>query len=361
MVGAVGIAGLALGLAACGSGQSADAEGPQTARLSSYLQENTSMGQAINAWADQTEECSDGQLEFERFHGGSLFGATDTRDAVANGRTEVGAFSAGYHTGEFPLTDGLFTVPFLSTNAAAIMDGLKATYEGNPDAQAEWNDQGMELLTMIPVTPVPFNTNVPFDSLDDLEGLNIRGYPAGGLNAAIKTAGGNPVDMEVSELPEAMQRGVVDGFTGVALDLSTALSLHESTQYYTEPGFGSTGAVSLAVNQAWWEDLPEDIRNCAAEAADGLVEPYTNLISEVEGASCETVREAGGEFSVLPEAEVEKWRSAIQEDQITLWTESVQGAVDDPHAYLEAYETAVHEAEAEHTGQIFGVEGCMTE
>lgn len=319
------------------------------------------MGRAVSAWADQTEECSNGQLEFERFHGGTLFGATDTRDAVANGRTEVGAFSAGYHTGEFPLTDGLFTVPFLSTNAAAVMDGLKATYEGSPEAQAEWQDQGMELLTMIPVTPVPLATNVPVDSLDDLAGLNIRGYPAGGINAGLSMAGANPLDMELSELPEGMQRGVVDGFTGVALDVTTAMSLHESTKYYTEPGFGSTGAMSLAVNQAWWEDLPEDVRDCASTAADGLVEPYMNITGEIEGEACEAVREAGAEFSVLEDSEVERWKGMIQDDQIALWAENAEGAVDDPAAYLEAYEKAVHDAEAEYGGLTFGVEGCMSE
>jgi TRAP-type transport system periplasmic protein len=358
--GTIGIAGLVLGLAGCG-GQAGNADGPVTARLSSYLQESTSMGQAVNAWADQTAECANGQIVFERFHGGSLFGATDTRDAVANGRTEVGVFSAGYHTGEFPLTDGLFTVPFMSTNAAAVMDALMATYEGSPEAQAEWNDQGMELLSMIPVTPVPMNTNVPFDSLDDLQGLDMRGYPGGGLNAALSAAGANPVDMELSELPEAMQRGVVDGFTGVSLDNTTALSLHESTKYYSEPGFGSTGAGSIAVNLSWWDDLPEGVRDCAAEAADSLVEPYLEIVGDVEAKSCQLAREAGAEFSVLDQTEVEAWKGMIQADQVTLWSESAEGAVEDPHAYLASYENAVHAAEQQHSGLAFGVEGCMTE
>jgi TRAP-type C4-dicarboxylate transport system substrate-binding protein len=362
VAGIAGAMGLALGLAACGggaNGQAAGDGGMETARLSSFLQPNTSMGQAMDAWADRTEECSDGQIEFERFHGGSLFGATDTRDAVGNGRLEVGVFSPGYHTGEFPLTQGLFDIPFLSSNVPAIMDALGSTYEETPEAQAEWTDQGMYMLSMVPVTPVPMATNVPFESLDDLKGLNLRGYPAGGLNAAIEAAGANPLDMELSEVPEGMQRGVIDGFTGVAVDISASLSLQESTKYFTEPGFGSTSSIALAVNQQWWDGLPEEVRACGEEAAASLNEPYAEAITEVEGEACGVLKEEGVELSVLPEAETERWREMIQADQQAMWAESAAGAVDDPQAYLADYEAALKAAEQKHVGQAFGVEGCL--
>ncbi|XKH52417.1 TRAP transporter substrate-binding protein DctP [Citricoccus nitrophenolicus] len=362
IAGVAGAVGIALGLAACGGSQaggSGEGEGSQTARLSSFLQENTSMGQAVNAWADQTEECSDGQLEFERFHGGSLFGATDTRDAVGNGRLEVGVFSPGYHTGEFPLTQGLFDIPFLSSNVPAVMDALGTMYGETPEAQTEWTDQGMYMLSMIPVAPVPMATNVPFDSLDDLQGLNLRGYPAGGLNAAITAAGANPLDMELSEVPEGMQRGVIDGFTGIAVDIAASLSLQESTKYFTEPGFGSTSAISLAVNQQWWDGLPEQVQACGEEAAANLGEPYVEAIAEVEGEACAALEEYDAELSILPEAETEKWSGMIQQDQRDLWAESSAGAIDDPQAYLADYESVLEAAEQEHSGQVFGIEGCL--
>lgn len=350
-----GAGALCAGLAACGDGGSSEG----TARLSSYLNENTSMGKAVNAWADEVEQCSDGKQTFERFHNGALFGASDTRDALSGGRVDVAAFSAGYHTGEFPLTDGLFSVPFVSTNTGAVMDALNKTYDENEQAQAEWRDQNMELMSMLPVTPVPIATNKPIEKIEDLSGLNLRGYPAGGINAALRAAGANPVDMELADLPEAMQRGVVDGFVGVGLDSITAMSLQENAKYFTEPGFGSTGALSIAANSDWYDGLPEDVRNCVDQANDNLVNPYMELIAEAETASCEAIREEGGEVSALPDSEIERWRGMIGEGEVENWKKTAKGKVDDPQAYLDAYRDAVKAAEADHEGATYGAATCL--
>jgi TRAP-type C4-dicarboxylate transport system substrate-binding protein len=361
LVGLMGVASLAMGLVACGgqSAESADEGDTETVRLSSFLQQDTAMGMAVEAWADETEECTDGALEIERFHNASLFDAMDTRDAIGQGRAEIGIFSAGYHTGEFPLTQGLFDVPFMSSNVPAVMGALQEMYDSTPEAEAEFGDQGLHLLSMLPVTPVPVGTKAPFESLDDLSGLNIRGYPPGGLNAAIDAAGANPVDMDLAELPEAMQRGVTDGYTGVALDIAVSMSLHESTSNFTEPGFGSTSAASLAVNKDWWEGLPEDIRNCASEAANNLDRSYIDAIEDIESDTCDTLSEAGAELSVLPQEETQRWEEMIREDQVALWSQDAEGVIDDPATYLAKYEEAVQAGEEEHSGLTFGVEACL--
>jgi TRAP-type C4-dicarboxylate transport system substrate-binding protein len=357
----VGSAAIAVSVAGCGesTADSGNAASGDTARLSSYLNADSSMGRAIDNWADEVEECAAGELTFDRFHDGSLFGAMDTRNAVGAGRAEVGAFSAGYHTGDFPLTDGLFLVPFISSNVLAIRDAMAEMYETHEETKAEWNDQGMELMTMVPVTPTSMNTNVPFEKLEDLEGLSIRGYPGGGLNAGLEAAGANPVDMDLSELPEGMQRGVIDGYGGVAMDVSVAMSMQESTDYFTEPGFGSTGAVSLAVNKDWLDGLSPEVQNCLTQASDGFGDQYMEVIAEVEADACEVLEEAGVNIDVLPESEVQRWSDMIQEGQRDLWREGAQGAIDDPSAYLQSYEEAVADAEDKYDQLTFGVEGCL--
>jgi len=360
VAGIAGVAALSLSVAACG-GASEGSGDTATARLSSYLPQDTGFNKAVDAWADQTEECADGDIEFERFYNGALFGATETRDALGNGRIEVGSFSVGYHPGEFPLTQGLFDVPFLSSNIRAVMEAQDTIYEDRPEAQAEWNDQGMELLKVLPVTSPPVGTNATFESLEDLRGLDMRGYPPGGVNAAIEAAGAQPVDLDLAELPEAMQRGVVDGYAGVSVDTVTALSLQESTQYLTEAGFGSTSAIQLAVNKEWWDGLSDEVRDCASDAADDLQELYVSAVKDAEAEACAALNDAGVELSVLPESETEKLRSAIFDEQRAAWVESAEGAVDDPEAYLSDYTDALGETEEEHAGESFGVPGCLAE
>ncbi|QYJ03591.1 TRAP transporter substrate-binding protein DctP [Nocardioides panacisoli] len=358
IAGIAGAAALSLSVAACG-GVSEGSGG--TVRLSSYLPQDTGFNKAVEAWADQTEECADGEIEFERFFNGALFGATETRDALGSGRIEVGSFSVGYHPGEFPLTQGLFDVPFLSSNVSAVMDAQGTIYEDTAEAQAEWNDQGMELLKVLPVTSPPVGTNTPFEALEDLRGQDLRGYPPGGVNAAIEAAGAEPVDLDLAELPEAMQRGVVDGYAGVSVDTTTALSLQENTKYLTEAGFGATSAIQLAVNKDWWDGLSDEARGCASDAAEDLQELYVSAVNDAEAEACGALSDAGVEMSVLPEAETEKLRSAIFDEQRAAWIESAEGAIDDPEAYLSDYTDALDEAETEYAGESFGVPGCLAD
>jgi len=353
---ALSAAGLLALLTACG-GQS-DA-GPETIRLSSYQQQNTAQGQAIDAWADQAEECANGAFEFERFHGGSLFGATDTRDALEAGRIEVGAFSAGYHLGDFPLTDGLFSTSFMSTNVIAVMDAINQTYAENDETQAEWHNQNMHLMTLVVSGPVPLFTNVPVETLDDLSGLDFRGIPGGGINAGVEASGANPVDLELADLPEAMERGVIDGFSGAPIDVATSSSLHETVDFGTEAGFGVVGGTSLAVNKDWWDSLPAETQDCMTEAANNLTEPYVEILDEEEGEACDLLAGEDVQLSMLAEAETEELRSLVQEDQEALWAESAEGVVDDPQEYLSQFRSVLEEAEDNNDGLVFGVERCQ--
>jgi TRAP-type transport system periplasmic protein len=356
----VTLAGVALAATACGTGSSPGSGGTETVRMASYVQETTALGQALQHWADETSACADGKIEFEPFYNGSLFGATEIRDAVQAGRVEVGHFAPGYHPGEFPLTDGLLAVPFVATNMPAVMDSFMELYRTRPETQAEWNDQGMHLLAVLPGSPSAFGTDTAVETVDDLKGLQVRGYSGGGLNAGLAAAGATPVDLELTELPEGMQRGIVDGFTGLTIDGVTSLSLHENTPYLTDAGFGISGTIDIAVSQDWWEGLDEDVRDCATEAADGLAEPYMGYVADSETAACEAFRAEEVEMTVLPEEQQDAWQQLVGDQQMAAWAEDASAAVDDPDAYFNTYQELIDAAEAGHqdVGDA-GVKRCL--
>jgi TRAP-type C4-dicarboxylate transport system substrate-binding protein len=354
------IGGLSLAVTLVGCGQSSDASssGTETVRLSSYLQQDTAIVQAIDNWADKTEACANGQIEFERFYDGTLYDATNTRDAVSEGRVEVGNFSLGYHPEDFHLSEGLMSLPFMSQNVPAVMDAFQQVYEENPEAQAEWNDQGMHMMSMIVAAPGALVTNAPVETLDDLAGLDLRGSP-GPINEGLLAVGANPVDLSMAEIPEAMQRGVIDGVASLIIDGATTLSLHETSQYFTEFGWGVGGPSALAVNQEWWEGLPEEVRACATDAAFELKEPYLKAVEEVELEACQAIRAEGGTVAALPEEEIEQWRARTQDDLEAEWLDQASSLVDDPDVYFTSYETALEAGEEEYPGQIFGVARCL--
>src|SRR3546814_20151632 len=76
--------------------------------------------------------------------------------------------------------------------------------------------------------------------------------------------------MPVPELPQALQKGVVDGAL-IPWEIIPPLKIHEQTEYqiegYDRARFGTT-TFQVSMNQARWDSLPADIQK-AFRAAYG--------------------------------------------------------------------------------------------
>jgi TRAP-type C4-dicarboxylate transport system substrate-binding protein len=309
-------------------------------------------------WASEVERRSGGRIQFERFYGGALLDATSMRDGVAANQAEVGNFSPGYHPGDFPLTEGLFTVPFTTTSPAAAMDAIQALYRKTEEAQAEYHNQGLELIKPIAAAEGALGTKVPVSTLDDLKGLNIRGYEGGGINTGLRAVGAQPVDLSVAELYESLQRGVIDGFAALIVDAGVQLSLHEVTDYWVQAGFGVAASAVIAANKEWYDSLPDDIKTIMAEVADEMTPHYLQFLEDAETKACQTLKDAGITVTALPEAEQQRWRDLIADTQMELFEKQAAGKIDDPAAYFAEFKALVQEAEAKYPEET-GIGRCV--
>lgn len=350
-----GVAGLSLALAACGNGGGGASDNP---RLSSYIQESNATGQAVSSWAAAFQDCTDDSTEVESFFNGALFDGASTRDALSSGRVEVGNFSPGYHLSDFPLTEGLLKIPLDTASVPSVMEAVQELYATNPDTQAEWHDQGLHLLAILPADDDPLGTQTAVNSLDDLGGQQIRGY--GTFNTALETVDAVPVDLELTELPEALQRGVISGFFGLAIENVVGLSLHESVNNIADSGFGVSGSTVIAVNKDWWDGLSQEARECGSDAAANLTEEYMTVLDDVEAQACATIRDAGIELSSLPESEVERWHELVEGTEKEQWISAAEGSTDDPEAYYDTYTSSVEKFAQTYPDADYGISGCIS-
>jgi TRAP-type mannitol/chloroaromatic compound transport system substrate-binding protein len=101
-----------------------------------------------------------------------------------------------------------------------------------------------------------------------LQGLKIRTY--GDWGKILVDFGASVVTLAGSELYPAMERGVIDAleFSTPAIDRSMAL--WEVADYLHYPGIHSPGVLggALFVNQARWNELPEDLKYIVTAAAE---------------------------------------------------------------------------------------------
>jgi TRAP-type C4-dicarboxylate transport system substrate-binding protein len=105
-------------------------------------------------------------------------------------------------------------------------------------------------------SPANIMSKRPVRTLDDLKGLNLRA--SGGAAKILGTWGANYVGMPMSETPEAIQKGVVEGLFS-SVEVMKDFEYAALCRYVT-----MTDTViypfSVVMNKQTWESLPADVQ-----------------------------------------------------------------------------------------------------
>ena len=119
---------------------------------------------------------------------------------------------------------------------------------------------GVEVLATWVHGPGVFHTTEPVERLGDLRGMKIRGGSRM-VTQLLERAGAEAIGMPVTQIPEALSRGVLDGTT-LPWEVTTAFRIPELTGYHTE--FEGAALYTLtfviAMNDAAYAALPDDLR-----------------------------------------------------------------------------------------------------
>lgn len=147
------------------------------------------------------------------------------------------------------------------------------------------------------------------DEPADFEGIKIRGLTPL-FNEGLVALGATPVNMPGSETYQALQTGVIDaGVTGVAAAYSR--------KFYEVQGYGTATPMFLAfdnlvVNPAWWDGLPEDVREGIQRAADKAVESSLITIDGINPEDIDNLKGTGMDAKVLTDEQMAAIRDIIQ-------------------------------------------------
>ncbi|HHU76242.1 MAG TPA: TRAP transporter substrate-binding protein, partial [Firmicutes bacterium] len=153
------------------------------------------------------------------------------------------------------------------------------------------------------------STNKPIKTLEDLKGLRLRS-PSATLNPVVEAWGAIPVNLPMSELYEALQKGVVD-CTIAPLSSIYDFNLSEVVNYAT---FGDFYVCTffMAMNEDTWNSLsPEDQK------------VFEGIIGKEMAIKAGEAYDHGGQLGLgelekkgvpiynLPDEELARWKEAI--------------------------------------------------
>jgi TRAP-type C4-dicarboxylate transport system substrate-binding protein len=114
----------------------------------------------------------------------------------------------------------------------------------------------------------------PIRTLEDLKGMRIR-TPSRAQSAQLTTLGATPVDMPVTQIYNALERGVIDA-TMIPLSAMLDFKLLEVVKYLTVDAPLGRSPFIVSMNRKRYESLPPDIKK--------IIDDTTGLEMSMGGA-----------------------------------------------------------------------------
>lgn len=160
----------------------------------------------------------------------------------------------------------------------------------------------------------------------DLAGLKLR-IPTRTGAWAIEALGAAPVAMPVPELPQALQKGVVDGAL-IPFEIVPALKIQEQTEYQIEGAdeyrIGNT-TFQLSMNADRWASLPDDVKQAFRDASGpDWLKKLGAVWRATDDFGVAFAVKAGNEHITLTEEETAAFDAALA-PVVDRWIEDVSG------------------------------------
>ncbi|RDE19174.1 C4-dicarboxylate ABC transporter substrate-binding protein [Motiliproteus coralliicola] len=263
------------------------------------------------SFAEAVTLATGGKLEVKVHGGGSLFKGSEIKRAVQTGQAPIGERIMSSHANE----DALFafdSVPFLATS---FEESDKLWQAAKPELEKVMDKHNLVLLYSVPWPPGGIYANKPLQTLSDMEGVKFRSYNNATARFA-ELAGAVPVQVEASELSQALSTGVAESFmssgaTGYDRKVWEHLSHHYVANVWLPRNY-------VFVNKQSWDELDTETQNVvrgialmAEKAGAARSEQLTGWYLEQLAANGMTVTGAGealkADFQKVGETMTKEW------------------------------------------------------
>lgn len=324
---AAAIAGLSMFvLAACGGGgEEGDSDETFELTIAAFLPDaDQPQIDLMKWWADEVEKRSDGRLTFEIHPGGSLLPIGEMLAGTGDGRTDIGHIAAFYSPQQLPLTT-ITELPFLALDGVAQAQALNEVYDNFEPFRAEYENNNVHVLFFVPATPTVLGSKEPIDSFADLDGMSVRAV--GQAGKALEAFGANVVPVEAPELYEGLERGLVDGYTGVGFEFIAGWSYHEAAKYIYDPHFGNYTTPVYTINLDVWNNLPEELQEIMTEVGREVPTHGIEVYTQAFDTLCDQMVEDGAVVASMErDAQYEDVRESASRSIREDWNSTMDAA-----------------------------------
>ncbi|MDG3066303.1 TRAP transporter substrate-binding protein [Thauera mechernichensis] len=278
----------------------------------------------LEPWCAKIAVESDNRLKCQIFPAMQLGGTpAQLIQQAADGVADIVWTLPGYTAGRFPSVE-VFELPFMTHNAEGASRAAWAYYEqfGQKDFES--------------VKPLAFhvhdaghihNNKRPITRMSDFRGLKMRA-PTRLTNRMIAHLGATPVAMPMPQTPEAVSKGVVDGYV-LPWEVIPTMKLHEMTKYHTEMDASQpslyTTFFTIAMNKARYDSLPDELKKVIdANSGADFSAAIGRAWDESAPAARQQAVDRGNQFHTIPASEAAEWVK-VGDRLAAEWVKEVSG------------------------------------
>jgi tripartite ATP-independent transporter DctP family solute receptor len=278
-----------------------------TIRLAYNLPADHHIAKGIEQFAKDVTEKSGGAVKVQVYPAGQLLTDKDMNQSILTGGVEMGVNSSTLWSSTVPAM-GIFDVPYVFTNYEKAGEAING--ELGDKLRSAMEEKGAKVLMFADYGYAQFaNNKRPLESPADFKGLKIRSI--GDIpSEMIKAYGASPVFMGGGEVYMALKLNTVDGATSGTTAM-VQRKYDEVAKYLTINNYSYLEFI-LAVNQDFWNGLPEKTQTLLTETAKESEDWIRSQAKSEDAATAKQLEEKGMEVYVVPEEDLPEWKEAAK-------------------------------------------------
>lgn len=235
---------------------------------------------SVRNWAEQVNEGSDGRLRINVFEGAAKFKGSAVATALAQRTLDMGV-PGTWHLTKFDPDFGVIFLPmFFGRDRQVTYDVMDGKVGQELVANIE-SKLGVKVIgRFIDIGgAITFMKTAPITSLEDYEDKRIRIAGSAAHSRRYEALGANAVNVSWTDVPQALQTGMVDGVM-TAFESVRSASLWDSGIRYAFVDQHAFHQYVPMINRDAWEGLPADLRSLVIDTWEANVDSQREFTAE---------------------------------------------------------------------------------
>lgn len=264
------------------------------------------------AFADNVEEETNGEITVNLATGGSLGGGLDVAQKTQQGAIDAAMSSLGNFSPFVPALD-LVNLPYLAAENQPFANLVMSDVWTEVVERGAARENNFEIAYYVIPEPRALGLKaedpLPTPQAVDEANLKHRVNASQLLAQLWDMAGANPVPIAFGETATAMEEGVVSSLD-VCYEFQSAYGFNEIVDYQVLVRAVQDAQVVM-MNRDWYASLPQRLQDGIDRASERTWRGMLDRIPTVRQNAYDLMRDSGVEFVELSDSQLQRWRDAV--------------------------------------------------